>query len=295
MQPYNEIPMSLIWPTPGWQLAAQAFAQPFMAGGRSAWLVIAAFIAGGMNALAGGGSLLLFPAMLATGMLPVHANATNTVALWPGQFTSIAAYREGVLKHLRIAIPMGIAGVAGGTLGALLLLRTPQDIFLHMVPWLLLTAAVIFTLSGRITRWLERRRLRLNSEQRTTPAQDDFRGPSGMPLLLSTALLCIYVGYFGAGGGILTIALLSLFGMTDMNEINALKVVTTTAANSAAFLIFVIGRQVEWRYCLLAMVTCAIGGYSAARFARKIPQPMLRGLVIAIGFTAAAWFFYKIR
>jgi uncharacterized protein len=290
---------SLIWPTPGWPLVAQAYAQPFMVGARSAWLVIAAFIAGGMNALAGGGSLLLFPAMLATGMLPVHANATNTVALWPGQFTSIAAYREGVLKHLRIAIPMGIASVAGGTVGALLLLRTPQDIFLHMVPWLLLVAAVIFTFSGRVTRWLERRRLRLNSERPGATIDAAAQGgpwePSGMPLLLSTALLCIYVGYFGAGGGILTIALLSLFGMTDMNEINALKVVTTTAANSAAFLIFVVGRQVEWRYCLLAMVTCAIGGYGAARFARKIPQPLLRGLVIAIGFTAAAWFFYKIR
>jgi uncharacterized protein len=291
--------MGLIWQTPGWLLAAQSFAQPFAAGSRSAWLVVAAFIAGGMNALAGGGSLLLFPAMLATGMLPIHANATNTVALWPGQFTSIAAYREGVLKHLRLAIPMGIAGVAGGAVGAVLLLRTPQDIFLHLVPWLLLTAAIIFTLSGRVTQWLERRRLRLDSERPSaaigTAAQDGFQGPSGMPLFLLTALLCIYVGYFGAGGGILTIALLSLFGFDDMNEINALKVVTTTAANSAAFLIFVVGRQVEWRYCLLAMVSCAIGGYGAARFARRIPQPVLRGLVIGIGFTAAAWFFYKIR
>lgn len=295
---YNEIGMSLIafiWPAPE-LLLAQSFASPLAARGNSAWLVVAAFIAGGMNALAGGGSLLLFPAMLATGMLPIHANATNTVALWPGQFTSIAAYREGVRKHLRLAIPMGIAGVAGGAIGAMLLLRTPQDIFLHLVPWLLLTAALLFTVSGRVTRWLELRSAARRSTARLgTAAHGGLRKPSGMPLFLLTALLCIYVGYFGAGGGILTIALLSLFGMSDMNEINALKVVTTTAANSAAFLIFVLGRQVEWRYCLPAMAACAIGGYGAARFARRIPQPVLRGLVIGIGFTAAAWFFYKIR
>ena len=290
---YHEIGMNLtafIWHAPG-LLLTQAFALD----ARSVWMVVAAFIAGGMNALAGGGSLLLFPAMLATGMLPIHANATNTVALWPGQFTSIAAYREGVMKHLRLAIPIGIAGVAGGAIGALALLRTSQETFLHLVPWLLLTAAIIFAFSGRVTRWLERRRLRLDLERRKTSAHGSGREPSRMLLLLLTALLCVYVGYFGAGGGILTIALFSLFGFDDMNEINALKVVTTTAANSAAFLIFVVGRQIEWRYCLMAMVTCAIGGYGAARFARRIPQPVLRGLVIGIGFTMTAWFFYKIR
>lgn len=269
-----------------WQPRALLLAHSFALNGSSAWLVIAAFIAGGMNAVAGGGSLLLFPAMLTTGMLPIHANATNTVALWPGQFTSIAAYREGVRKHLRLAIPIGIAGLLGGAIGALALLRTSQRTFLHLVPWLLLTAAIIFTFSGRVTRWLERRR---------TAAHGHSREPSRLLLSLLMALLCIYVGYFGAGGGFLVITLLSLFGLDDMNEINALKVVTTTMANSAAFFIFAVGRQIEWRYCLLAMVTCAIGGYSAARFARRIPQPVLRALVVTIGFTMTAWFFYKIR
>ncbi len=106
-------------------------------------------------------------------------------------------------------------------------------------------------------------------------------------------VVCFYIGYFGAGAGFLIITLLSLFGFEDLNEINALKVVSTTAANGIAFLIFVIGRQVEWRYCLLAMIACAIGGYTSARFARMIPQPVLRATVIVIGFGMAAWYFYK--
>src|SRR6476660_8356739 len=119
------------------------------------WLTVAAFLAGLLNAVAGGGSFLLFPAMLSMKMLPVQANATNTVALWPGQLTSVAAYRADVRKNLRVAIPMAVAGLIGGTGGAIVLLNTPQMTFLHLVPWLLLVAAVIFALSGPVSRWLE--------------------------------------------------------------------------------------------------------------------------------------------
>ncbi|MGA9427624.1 MAG: sulfite exporter TauE/SafE family protein, partial [Terracidiphilus sp.] len=121
------------------------------------WLVLAAFFGGVLNAVAGGGSFLLFPAMLGTGMLPVHANATNTVALWPGQLTSIAAYRDDMRRHLRLAVLMGVAGLIGGTAGALVLLSTPQRTFMALVPWLLLVAATIFALSRPATRWLEGR------------------------------------------------------------------------------------------------------------------------------------------
>jgi uncharacterized membrane protein YfcA len=107
--------------------------------------------------------------------------------------------------------------------------------------------------------------------------------------------VCFYIGYFGAGAGFLLITLLSLFGYQDLNEVNALKVVSTSMANGIAFLIFVIGDQVVWRYCLVAMLTCAIGGYTSARFARRVPQPVLRGLVIVIGLSMAAWFFWKNR
>ena len=250
------------------------------------WLTIAAFLAGILNAVAGGGSFLLFPAMLGMKILPVQANATNTVALWPGQLTSIAAYKDDIGKNRRLVLPMSLAGLLGGAAGALVLLNTPQTTFMHLVPWLLLVAASIFALTGPVTRWLERRKGAIVGA--THP-------PRRLPVFLCTMAVCFYIGYFGAGAGFLLITLLSLFGYQDLNEVNALKVVSTSMANGIAFLIFVIGDQVVWRYCLVAMLTCAIGGYTSARFARRVPQPVLRGLVIVIGLSMAAWFFWKNR
>jgi uncharacterized protein len=248
-----------------------------------AWLVVAAFLGGVLNAVAGGGSFLVFPAMLGTGILPVQANATNTVALWPGQLTSIAAYRHDIRRNLRLAVWMGLAGFLGGTAGAVVLLNTPQRTFLHLVPWLLLVAVSIFAASGPVARWLERR-----------------KGQAGVvrtariwPVFAATMVVCFYIGYFGAGAGFLIITLLSLFGFQDLTEINALKVVSTTMANGIAFVIFIVDGQVQWRYCLVAMVTCAIGGYTSASMARRVPQPVLRAIVVAIGLSMAAWFFWK--
>jgi uncharacterized protein len=254
------------------------------------WLTVAAFVAGVLNAVAGGGSFLLFPAMLSMRMLPVQANATNTVALWPGQFTSVFAYRDDIRKNLRLAMIMGVAGLLGGTAGAIVLLNTPQRTFLRLVPWLLLVASIIFALSGPVSRSLERSR----KARKKGTTGSSTHAPRRLPVFLLTVVVCFYVGYFGAGAGFVIITLLSLFGFQDMNEINALKVVSTTMANGIAFLIFVFDGQVVWRYCLLAMVTCAIGGYTSARFARMIPQKILRGAVIFIGFAMSAWFFWKI-
>jgi uncharacterized membrane protein YfcA len=248
------------------------------------WLTVAAFLAGVLNAVAGGGSFLLFPAILGMKILPVQANATNTVALWPGQLTSIAAYKDDIRKNVRLALPMGLAGLLGGTGGAVVLLNTPQITFLHMVPWLLLAASTMFALTGPVSRWLARRQGTLAGAKHP---------PRRLPVFLSTIAVCFYIGYFGAGAGFLLITLLSLFGFQDLHEITALKVVSTTMANGIAFAIFAVNGQVVWRYCLLAMVTCAIGGYTSARFARMVPQPVLRGLVIFIGLSMAAWFFWR--
>jgi len=248
------------------------------------WLTVAAFLAGLLNAVAGGGSFLLFPAMLSMKMLPIQANATNTVALWPGQLTSVAAYRDDIRKNRRLALPMALAGLLGGTAGALVLLNTPQKTFMRLVPWLLLVAATIFAVSGPVSRWLERRKGAIAGA--THP-------PRRMPVFLCSIVVCFYIGYFGAGAGFLIITVLSLFGYQDLNEINALKVVSTTLANGVAFIIFVVGGQVVWRYCLLAMVTCAIAGYTSASLARRVPQRVLRGLVVFIGLFMAAWFFWR--
>lgn len=254
------------------------------------WLTVAAFIGGLLNAVAGGGSLILFPAMLSMKMLPIQANATNTVALWPGQLTSIAAYRQHIRTHLRLAIPMAAAGLLGGTVGALALLHTTQKTFLHMVPWLLLAAALLFAVSGPVLRRLDTMRVLRNRD-----ASGALHPPRRLPVFLATTLVCFYIGYFGAGAGFVLITLLSLFGFENLHEINALKVVSTTMANGTAFLIFVVDGQVVWRYCLLAMITCAVGGYTSASLARHIPQPLLRGLVVAFGLCVSAWFFWRIH
>jgi len=263
---------------------AQLFGLPSTMDWHWLWLITAAFLAGVLNAVAGGGSFLLFPAMLSMKILPIQANATNSVALWPGQLTSVAAYREDIRKNLRMAIPMGLAGLIGGTVGSVVLLSTPQMTFLHLVPWLLLVAASIFALSGPVSRWLARRRGSIVGA--THP-------PRRVVIFFSTIFVCFYIGYFGAGAGFLLITLLSVFGYQDLNEINALKVVSTTLANGIAVIIFIVEGQVVWRYCLLAMVTCAVGGYASARLARMVPQSFLRGLVVVIGLSMAAWFFWR--
>jgi uncharacterized membrane protein YfcA len=256
---------------------------------KSLWLIIAAFLAGVLNAVAGGGSFLSFPALLGTGIQPVQANATNTVALWPGQLTSVAAYWEHVVRHARLAVPMCIAGLIGGGAGAVVLLITPQRTFMQLIPWLLLVAATIFALSRPVNRWLENRK----AARHHGGIMPEAPPPRRRIVFVITTIVCFYVGYFGAGAGFVIITMLSLFGFEDMNEINALKVASTTCANGVAFLIFVVSGNVEWRYCLLAMVACGIGGYTSARFARLIPQSVLRGMVIVIGFGMAAWFFWK--
>jgi uncharacterized membrane protein YfcA len=253
------------------------------------WLVIAAFLAGVLNAVSGGGSFLSFPALLSMKILPVQANATNTVAIWPGQLTSVAAYWPNVRKNARSAVLMGLAGLIGGTAGAVVLLNTPQATFLHLVPWLLLGAALTFAASGPVSRWLER----LKRARRERAVGDQTHAPRRLPLFLTAIVVSFYVGYFGAGAGFLFMTLLALFGYEDIHAINALKVVANVLANGIAFIIFIVDGQVVWRYCLAAMIFAAIGGYVSASLAKRVPQPVLRGLVVVIGLGMAAWFFVR--
>jgi uncharacterized membrane protein YfcA len=248
------------------------------------WLIIASFLGGALNAVAGGGSFLSFPAMLAVGLGPIQANATNTVALWPGQLTSIAGYRDEVSKHKRLALLMAIAGLIGGSVGAIILLDTPAKTFLNLVPWLLLFAAVVFAVSGPVMK-------RIQSRAGSSPATEAPR--NYWPLILATVAVCFYIGYFGAGAGFLIISLLSVFGFQDLNEMNAMKVVSTTMANGMACILFAFSGKVEWRYCLAAMVACAIGGYLSARISQKLDQRFLRALVVVVGLGMAAYFFWR--
>jgi hypothetical protein len=267
---------------------------------RVPWMIFASFVGGALNAVAGGGSFLTFPAMLAVGLGPIQANATNTVALWPGQLTSIAGYRDEVRKHKRLAVLMAFAGLAGGSAGAVVLLNTPARTFLNLVPWLLLFAALIFAISGPVMNRIQRRRReRLESAgesyvvSTTSALQQNDVPKNYWPLAFAVAVVCFYIGYFGAGAGFLIISLLSVFGFQDLNEMNAMKVVSTTMANGMACVLFAFSGKVEWRYCLAAMVTCAIGGYLSARISQKLDQRFLRVVVVVVGLGMAAYFFWR--
>ncbi len=250
---------------------------------QSSWLLFASFVAGVLNAVAGGGSFLSFPALLGTGVLPITANATNTVALWPGQLTSIAGYRHDLRVNARLLLPVALCASFGGLAGALILLRTTQGTFLRLVPWLLLAAALLFAASGPISRAIARRAIQKSHKSRA----------NYLPLCASLVLVCCYIGYFGAGAGFLIMSVLAIFGIENIRHINALKVVATTIANGVAVITFIVGGQVVWRECLAMMVTAAIGGYLGARYSRRLDPKFMRVLVVLLGLGMAAYFFVR--
>jgi len=256
---------------------------------RAAWLAGAAFFAGGINAIAGGGSLLSFPALLQAGVLPVQANATNSVALMPGQFASAAAYRRELQRHRSIIAPLLIASFAGGLLGARLLVATRQEQFLRLVPWLLLMATVLFAVGPPLQQRL--------TQKMATP---DKPHPSGLRPLARILLpigifaICLYVGFFRAGSGLMIMGVLSFAGIESVHEINALKTVITSVSNTVASITFIAYGAVLWHYGLLMMLAASIGGYCSARFARKRKPHGIRVMIIAMGCIVTTYFFWKL-
>ena len=232
--------------------------------------------------MAGGGSFLSFPALLGVGVLPIQANATNTVALWPGQFTSIAAYWQDLKANVRLVIPIVSAALLGGVTGAIVLLRTGQATFMVLVPWLLLLAAGLFAASGPVSSWLKRERVSVAGSR-----------PNLVPLWIGVVVVCFYIGYFGAGAGFLMMSALAIFGIQNINQINALKVIATATANGIAVVTFIVEKQIVWKYCLLMMIAAAVGGYLGARYSRGLNPRFMRMLVVSIGLGMAAYFFWK--
>lgn len=247
------------------------------------WLVAASTIAGVMNAMAGGGSFISFPAMLSMGVLPVQANATNTVALWPGQLTSLATLRGDVRRELLPTVL--ITCVLGGVLGAEVLLHTKQRTFLHMIPWLILGGTLIFGISGPVSKWLRKRAGESRAEhERPMPL---------IPIALCLFPITFYIGYFGAGGGFMVMTVLALFGMEEMHSLNAMKVVAACASNLCAIFTFIFKGAVEWRFCVVSMLFAALGGWIGARFARRINGNVLRAIVVITGCVIAGYFFWR--
>jgi uncharacterized protein len=249
---------------------------------RVLFLAFAAFLGGFINSIAGGGGFVAFPSLLKSGLYPIQANATTTVALWPGQFTSIAGYREELRRHLHLVIPVGIVALIGGFAGAWTLLHNSQSSFLHLVPYLFLLGSTAFALSGPISRAVKRR------TEHYTGGKEHIHL---IPLLFALLLICYYIGYFGAGAGLLAISALALCGVERLAEINALKVVATTIANGIACITFIIHAAVAWHDCWYMMIACAIGGYTGARNSRRVSDKVLRPVIIVFGFSLAIYFF----
>lgn len=249
------------------------------------WLIAASLLAGIINAMAGGGSFLSFPALLGLGVPPIEANATNTVALWPGQITSLAALHGDVRRNL---LPVVIStSVVGGILGAEILLHTRQLTFLHLIPWLLLMGSMIFWVSGPVSRWIR---------TRAASSKAMARGEAKISsLALFSALLpvCFYIGYFGAGGGFLIMTVLALLGMDKMHELNAMKVVAACVSNLCAIFMFIFSGRVLWHYCIISMVFAGAGGYLGAQYARRMNGEVLRAVVVITGVSIAAYFFWR--
>jgi uncharacterized protein len=249
---------------------------------RICWLPVASFFAGVLNTIAGGGSFLSLPALLASttaaGIGAVTAQATNTVALWPGQLTSLVAFRKQLRTYRWELLPLAIASGVGGEIGGWLLLHTGNKRFRELLPWLLLFAAVMFVLSFPLGKWLQS----LSGGERYNKS-----------LLGGMVVVSVYVGYFGAGGGFLVMALLGICGVHDIHEMNALKVLTAAVSIGIPAITFIVAGRVAWQFCLVMAVLAAIGGYLGAHFSRKVNQKVMRWSVAVIGFVTAGYFFLQ--
>jgi uncharacterized protein len=267
------------------------------------FLFVAAFLAGTINSVAGGGSFISFPALLFAGILPIPANATNTAAVWPGTVASMVAYRNAFSAEARrILPPLLITGIFGGILGARILLLTPQTTFMRIVPWLLFGATLIFVFSGRLSARLHERLRRRASERAAEnpqgaalPGTAHATPPQPRPLfyvgLLLALLVSMYIGYFGAGVGILLLALLAFLGMENIHSMNAVKTLLVSVVNGVALLNFILARVIVWPEAIVMIFGAILGGYGGAYFAQKMNPRHIRYAVIVIGFGMSAYFF----
>jgi uncharacterized membrane protein YfcA len=242
----------------------------------------AAFLAGGINSVAGGGTLITFPTLMWLGLPSITANATNTVAIWPGSLGSIYGFRREFANADRIMRLLAIPSMIGGAAGAMLLRYTPTSVFDHLVPVLILFATVLFTVQAPIQRRLK------SIEGKSERTAKWLLGAVGFQLLVG-----LYGGYFGAGMSIMMLSALAILGMTDILQMNALTSFFALCINGVAAALFIWAQMIYWPYVLIMAICAIIGGYGAAGAARAIGRTAVRRFVIFVGFTIAAIMFVK--
>ncbi len=246
-------------------------------------LFVTALLGGALNSVAGGGSFLTFPSLVFVGVPPVTANATSAVALWPGSVASAIAYRKNLAGSRRSLVTLGVVSTLGGLAGALLLLRTPNETFVRVLPYLLLLAALVFTFGGRL------------AGRGAGAARRPSLGPTGT-LVLGAALQLVissYGGYFGGGMGIMMLATFAAMGMSDIHAMNALKTLLATLINLVAIVAFIAAGAVAWRPGLLMVSAATAGGYFGAALARRLDPKWVKRFVLAVAWAMTAYFFWK--
>ncbi len=231
--------------------------------------------------MAGGGSFVAFPALLFTGVPPIPANATNTVALWTGTTASGGAYRKRLDVPARVLVPLLVASLIGGLVGALLLLKTPAHTFMRVLPWLMLGATLLFVFGGRLARG----RASSVGHQATTTAIASAS--------IFEFLVAVYGGYFGGGVGIVNLAMLTALGMTDIHAMNALNSVLGIAINTFALVAFIVAHVIYWTQAVVMTGGAVVGGYFGAHYAQKLPQAWVRWFVILVGAGMTVYFFVR--
>jgi uncharacterized protein len=246
-------------------------------------LIIAAFVAGGINSIAGGGTLLSFPMLVWLGRPPIIANATNTVALWPGSLAGVFGFRKELGKVQRWLLLLFIPSLLGGGLGAWLLLRTSEKTFVRIVPLLILVATLLLAAQEVITRRLG---LIARAHERPTVAWVTF-------VFTFQFAVGIYGGYFGAGMGILMLAALGFIGLTDLHQMNGLKNLLAICINGVAAIYFAMTGSVRWHDGLIMAVASIIGGYMGARLAKRLGRRFVRAAVVVIGLVMTVALFFK--
>lgn len=245
-------------------------------------MFLAGVIAGAINSVAGGGTLVSFPALIAFGIPTIPANATNTAAVCPGAISSAVAYRKDLPKG-GLLLTLLVPSLAGGLAGAVILAITPEKIFAHIVPFLVLFATVLFGARDVFVRLL-----RVNSG---SARQVGIRGRIwGFCFQLFVAA---YGGYFGAGIGILMLASLGLMGMRDIHEMNALKTFLSSLINGIALVYFIVRKLIVWPIALLMACGAVFGGYLGARLAKRIDQKHLNRFIVSVGLLVSVWLFIR--
>jgi uncharacterized protein len=245
------------------------------------FLFFAAAVGGAINAVAGGGSFVAFPALLFTGVPPIPANATNTLSLWVGTAASGGAYRQKLDIPRRVMIPLIVTSVIGGVAGAILLIKTPAQTFLRVLPWMMLGATLLFAFGNRLTG-------RISVGMSGEASKGSMIGATVFELAVA-----LYGGYFGGGIGILNLAMLSALGMTDIHAMNKLKVILGSIINGVAAVAFIATGVILWPQAGVMIVGAIAGGYGAAHYAQKLPQIWIRGFVIAVGVLMTVYFFIR--